>query len=76
MREAQLMNLRKMIVELQAEKIRLDEAIVALERLSHSISKRRGRPSRWLNQAIVQASAGMNSSSQPGDPIHKVSQPN
>jgi hypothetical protein len=47
------MNLRKMIVELQQEKNRLDEAISALERLSRSISKRHGRPPRWLSEAAA-----------------------
>jgi hypothetical protein len=56
------MNVRKMIVELEAEKNRLDEAITALERLSHSISKRRGRPAGWLNQAVA-AAADVRSSS-------------
>jgi hypothetical protein len=35
------MNLQKMIIELQAEKARLDEAIVALERLAAGKVKRR-----------------------------------
>lgn len=35
-----------MIAELQTEKERLDEAILALERLSTTNSRRRGRPSR------------------------------
>jgi hypothetical protein len=39
------MNIPKMIAELQAERERLDEAIVALERLSASSkTKRRFRP--------------------------------
>jgi hypothetical protein len=42
------MNLQKMIVELQAEKARLDDAILALERLASSNRRRRGRPPRWL----------------------------
>ncbi|HEX4170667.1 MAG TPA: hypothetical protein VHZ55_34835, partial [Bryobacteraceae bacterium] len=41
----------KMIAELQAERDRLDEAILALERLSTSNAKRRGRPPRWLKDA-------------------------
>ncbi len=45
------MNLQRMIAELQAEKSRLDSAIMALERLSASHPKRRGRPPRWLKQA-------------------------
>jgi hypothetical protein len=35
-----------MIAELQTEKERLDEAILALERLSTANTRRRGRPSR------------------------------
>jgi hypothetical protein len=42
------MDLHKMITELQLEKQRLDEAILALERLVAGKSRRRGRPSRWL----------------------------
>jgi len=41
------MDLLKMIAELQTEKSRLDEAILALERLSTANNRRRGRPSRW-----------------------------
>ena len=37
-----------MIVELQAERQRLDEAIEALERLSTRSQARRGRPPRWM----------------------------
>jgi hypothetical protein len=40
------MDLLKMIAELQTEKERLDEAILALERLSTANNRRRGRPSR------------------------------
>ncbi len=58
------MNLRKIIVELQAEKLRLDEAIIALERLSRSTSKHHGRRSRWLNQATV-PSVTVDSTAQP-----------
>ncbi len=42
------MNLQKIITELQAERERLDEAILALERLSVSDASPRGRPPRWL----------------------------
>jgi hypothetical protein len=42
------MDLHKMITELRLEKERLDEAILALERLVAGKSRRRGRPSRWL----------------------------
>ena len=37
-----------MILELQDEKQRLDQAIEALERLSPGAQKRRGRPPKWL----------------------------
>lgn len=39
-----------MIVELQAERQRLDEAIDALERLSAGKLRRRGRPPQWLKE--------------------------
>lgn len=42
-----------MINDLQAEKQRLDEAIQALERLSAGNKlRRRGRPPRWLKDAL------------------------
>lgn len=41
-----------MIAELQAERQRLDEAIVALERLSAGKLRRRGRRPRWLSEEI------------------------
>ena len=44
------MNLPKIIAELQGERQRLDEAIVALERLSASDKKSRGRPTGWLRE--------------------------
>ena len=37
-----------MIAELQAERDRLSEAIVALERLSLNQARTRGRPPRWV----------------------------
>jgi hypothetical protein len=45
------MDLNRMIAELQAERDRLDEAILALERLSANKGKRRGRPPKWLLNA-------------------------
>ena len=45
------MDLQKMIADLQAERDRLDEAILTLERLSASHTGRRGRPPRWLRDA-------------------------
>ena len=40
-----------MIAELQAERDRLDQAIVALERLIRKGQPRRGRPPAWLKHA-------------------------
>jgi hypothetical protein len=55
------MDLLKMISDLQAEKQRLDEAIQALERLSAGAKlKRRGRPPRWLKNALQQQSQEAN----------------
>ena len=39
-----------MIAELETEKQHLDAAIQALERLSASNNRRRGRPPRWAKQ--------------------------
>ena len=41
-----------MITELRLEKERLDEAILALERLVAGKTRRRGRPSRWLTAEL------------------------
>lgn len=46
------MDLNKMIAELQAERERLDQAILALERLSAGQTRRRGRPPRWLKDQL------------------------
>jgi hypothetical protein len=46
------MDLLKMIAELETERARLDEAILALERLSAGKARRRGRPPRWLKDEI------------------------
>jgi hypothetical protein len=51
------MDLLKMIAELQTEKQRLDEAIQALERLSSTNSRRRGRPPRWAKEEREATSA-------------------
>ncbi len=45
------MDLQKMIADLQAERDRLDAAILTLERLSASNTGRPGRPPRWLKNA-------------------------
>ena len=41
-----------MIAELQAERDRLDQAILALERLSAGKERKRGRPPKWLKNHL------------------------
>jgi hypothetical protein len=43
------MDLNKMLAELRAERDQIEEAIIALGRLSLG-AKRRGRPPLWMNQ--------------------------
>jgi len=42
------MDLRKILAELQEERTRIEEAIVALERLTLGHGKRQGRPPTWI----------------------------
>jgi len=42
------MDLEKIIAELRAERNRIDEAILAIERISRGSAKRRGRRPKWL----------------------------
>ena len=51
------MDLRRMIAELKAEKTRLDEAILALERLSAGKLRRRGRPPHWVDEELKHKAA-------------------
>jgi hypothetical protein len=51
------MDLAKMIAELQAERDRLTNAILALERLAEGNQRKRGRPPKWLKQGPVNAAA-------------------
>jgi hypothetical protein len=44
------MDLEKIISELRAERNRIDEAILAIERISRGAAKRRGRRPKWLAQ--------------------------
>jgi hypothetical protein len=55
------MDLHKMIADLRAEKIRLDEAIQALERLSAGTIRRRGRPPRWIAEQLKHKAAAAGS---------------
>jgi len=51
------MDLQRMIAELKAEKTRLNEAILALERLSAGQLRRRGRPPRWVAENLKRKAA-------------------
>jgi hypothetical protein len=48
------MDLKKMITELEAERDRLDHAILALERLARGPQSKRGRPPKWLRDLGIQ----------------------
>jgi len=37
-----------MLAELRAERARVEEAILVIERLAHAHGKRRGRPPAWM----------------------------
>jgi len=45
------MEILKMLAELRGERERIEEAIVALERLARGQGKRRGRPPAWMTTA-------------------------
>lgn len=55
------MDLHQILADLREERDRLDEAIMALEKIIRKQSPRRGRPPKWL--------AAMRS--DPGDPLKK-----
>jgi hypothetical protein len=59
------MDLHKMIVELESERDRLNQAILALERLSAGKAKKRGRPPKWL-----QPDRSDSSSHLPAEPVN------
>ena len=57
------MDISKIIAELRAERARIDEAIVSLERLSLAGTPRRGRPPAWsrvTNLTAPQSRNGQN----------------
>ena len=45
------MNVVKIIKELRAERDKVEEAILVLERLASGRGKRRGRPPKWMSAA-------------------------
>jgi hypothetical protein len=44
------MEIEKMLAELRAERDRLAEAIITLERLAVGRGRRRGRPPKWMTK--------------------------
>lgn len=46
------MDVLKMIAELRSERDQVEEAILSLERLALGRGKRRGRPPKWMTDAI------------------------
>jgi hypothetical protein len=59
------MDIRKVIAELREERARLEEAIIGLEKLSHTRTPRRGRPPAWsrvTSLAAPQNGNGLHSS--------------
>jgi hypothetical protein len=50
------MDIHSILAELRSEKDRLEEAILTIERLAvGSLTKRRGRPPKWIAEAKVDA---------------------
>jgi hypothetical protein len=52
------MDINSMLAELRAERERLTEAIVVLERLAVGGHKRRGRPPKWLGASSASEQEG------------------
>jgi hypothetical protein len=46
------MDIAKMLSELRSEREQIEEAIVVLQRLATGGGKRRGRPPKWMSQAV------------------------
>ena len=61
------MDLEKIIAELRAERHRTDEAILAIERISHGAAKRRGRRPKWLVETEGESSAMVERKNSPAD---------
>ena len=61
------MEIHNILIELRSEKERLEEAILTVERLAvGSMTKRRGRPPKWL--ASVKAEAGSSGTGESLEP--------
>jgi hypothetical protein len=53
------MNLPQMLADLRAERQKLEEAILVLERLAATGGRRRGRPPKWMASTPAQTSAAI-----------------
>ena len=51
------MDISRILADLRAERVQIEEAIITLERLAEGRGKRRGRPPTWLVEARKQDSA-------------------
>jgi hypothetical protein len=45
------MDIEKILDELRLERMKIEEAILSLERLAEDRGKRRGRPPKWVSEA-------------------------
>ena len=45
------MDISRILADLRAERVQIEEAIITLERLAEGRGKRRGRPPTWLVEA-------------------------
>jgi hypothetical protein len=63
------MDVLEMLAEMRQERARIEEAIIALERLARGQGKRRGRPPAWMAAASATKRRGRppGSKNQPGD---------
>lgn len=52
-REANILDVDKMLAELRVEREQIEEAILTLERLARGRGRRRGRPPSWLKEATA-----------------------
>jgi hypothetical protein len=47
----QSMDINKMLKDLRAERVMIEESIIVLERIARGRGKRRGRPPQWITDA-------------------------
>jgi hypothetical protein len=59
------MDIHSILAELRSEKERLEEAILTIERLAvGSLTKRRGRPPKWIASAKAEAGPALTSDTE------------